>query len=175
MVIEDDQLKGANAVTSYSALRRDRDLKSIFVFAGASTAALAPLSDKNEVPLFAVTFNRQIIAERKFSSIIYTVTEELTESLAAQMVKDKVSRVAVVYTQREAIAGWAKDIRDQFTKHGINLVFEVGVAPGETDFRTALSKLKVQKPEAVAFCVLPDSLVSFATPHKPLLHYTHAR
>jgi branched-chain amino acid transport system substrate-binding protein len=167
VVLDDDQLKGAQAVNSYSALRRAHDLKSVFVFAGSSVAAIAPIADKDQVPLFAVTFNREIIAGRKFSSILYVVSAELTKLVTDRVISQgNTRRIAVISTQHEAIKRWVLDVKSSLTSGGAQISFEADTLPGDTDFRSILTRLRSTDSQAVALCVLPPSLVAFATQYR---------
>ncbi|MBW2991080.1 ABC transporter substrate-binding protein [Candidatus Woesearchaeota archaeon] len=115
-----------------------------------------PLSDEHKIVM--ITPSASITAIKKQGDYPYVFstywrTDAETKSLAEHFSKTNKKRIVLFF---ESDAFW-QDIKEHFKKHSEKLNLEIvddyTATYGETDFRTSLTKIKQQKPDAVFFGV----------------------
>lgn len=163
IVYEDSQAVPTAAVSAINKLIAVDGVKLVIgdMFS-STTLAIAPIAQRKHIVLISPTASAQAISrtgDHVFS--IYPSDAYDGEFLGNSMHRlwPNFSRVAVVYTQAEAMV----TCKDAFTvaikDAGIEITSENGIPPGTRDLSTVVARIAGGKPQAV-FCALGCRLVS---------------
>lgn len=125
---------------------------------------IAPLAERSKTLMMAA-----ITSSPKFSSLgdyVFRVTVPNTDGaklLLGYLQKQQLNKAAVVYEETEYAQGLAEFFKSEANKLGITVVSYDGVTPGESDFRSIVTRIRSSGAQAVYLSPQsPDSTLSMA-------------
>lgn len=152
LVYEDDQ---GQAVASVSGARKLIDIDKVPVIIGgamSSTAeAIIPICTQKQVVLLSPTATKPSLTHMGNYFLRLWPSDDYDGRIMANAAFDhlRLRRVAILYVNLAYGAGITDVFERDFTKRGGVIVGKEGYAQGSTDFRTTLTKLAAEKPDAI--------------------------
>lgn len=150
IIYEDEKCDPKEAVTAYKALT----LKGVRIVIGAacssSTLAVAPLAEQEEVVLITPASAADAISQAGDFIFRNHVLVSQKEGKLGEFAAQKFHDIATIYDQaNDAYVAGEKAFVEQFQNKGGSVVKRQAFQKGATDFRTELTKIKPETPEAV--------------------------
>lgn len=159
--IEDDQLNASAAVSAFNRLVDIDHIDTGIIFGGQSVAAIVPLAEKKHIPVFAITANPRLTRGNAYAFRHWLDAAEQVRILVPELARRGIKRVALVVVTHDAMLDYASKFEQAALAQGITVVFRADFLPKDTDFRTAIQKLKNTKPDCVLESLLPPQYSAF--------------
>jgi ABC-type branched-subunit amino acid transport system substrate-binding protein len=159
VIYEDSQYDGAHAVTAFTKLNETSKLTALFVLGSPPSAALIPLAEKRQLPLFAWTPSLKLTSGRPGVVRLMAAAADQGALMAAQARARSYSQVGFFSAQNE----FSQSLRDAFlSAYGSSAVpFAEEFAPSETDFRTQLAKARARGVRSLGVCLNTGQIPAF--------------
>jgi branched-chain amino acid transport system substrate-binding protein len=162
LAIEDDRAEPATGVSAFQKLLATQHIRLVLgPLTSGVTLAVAPLAERNRVVILSPGASAPPIT----SAGAYVFRNELSEAYGARSQAELASSrlnfksVALLYVNNEYGVGTVRVFRERFEQLGGRIVADEAFNTGATDFRTALTKIKTTKPDAI-FVVFQDDIVN---------------
>lgn len=171
IVFEDDQFQPENTIAAYRKLKSGGGVDAVFVAGSPPANALGPITEKDQVLLFALVASDPTIALGKEFSFIHWVTPAvLGEKLADEIQQRQFKRIAFIVAEVSgAIADGDSAIAALKGKGlGERIVYHQTFRKDDTDYRSALLQVKQKKADAVVAVIFPGALAAFAKQFRDL-------
>jgi len=154
VIYEDDQLKpdvGANAIQKLITV--DKVPVILGAFGSSVTLAIAPIAEKNKVVLFSASSTADAIKDAGDYIFRNVPPNSRQGTTAAEFVvgKLKAKAASVLYMNNDYGISLAKAFETSFKEKGGSLVITENYNPGDRDFRTHLSKIKIKQPPIIFY------------------------
>jgi branched-chain amino acid transport system substrate-binding protein len=153
-IFEDSQYRPQITLSAYRYLRNTHGVRVVFVF---GSSALAPIAEAERVALIAPDTEPIIAEGRKFVVRFIGRPEHfgrvVTEHLAGRGFK----RIGVVLTENKYLRSMVEGLQDSLQPEQ-KLTVVATVSPEETDFRTAVSRLRQGEYDAVGVLLLSGQI-----------------
>ncbi len=151
-VVYDDKGDNNEAVNAYKKLVTSDKVSAIVgPVISTNTLAVAPLADKDGMPMITPTGTADSITEGKDSIFrsCYTDTQqgEIIAKYSLENLKGK--KAAILNEQTDYGQGLAKTFKEFYEENGGEIVAEKAYSTGEKDFKSALTDIKAEKPDVV--------------------------
>jgi branched-chain amino acid transport system substrate-binding protein len=152
LIYEDDQGLPSTAVT---VTQRLIDLKKVPVIIGggmSSTAeATIPVCNDKQVVLLSPAASKPSLIKKGSYFFRIWPSDDYDGKIMAEVARNKlnIKNVSIVYINVAYGVGVSEVFEREFTKLGGQIPSKYGYKQGETDFRTILTKIKKDSPEAV--------------------------
>ncbi len=166
IIYEDSQASPSIGLSAYNKLVNIEKVDVIFSAFSRVSAPLISLSKENKVPLvMTVAVLNDAPAQNKFTYRLYlTANEYIDPYFNSFLNKDSYRSISVLYINDEYGVSVRDKIRKQASKNNIDIISEESFLPGNSDFRTQLSKIKSAKPDDVIFVgAIPPELTNALT------------
>ena len=152
IVAEDGKCKGPDAITAFHKLADLQDIDMIFVTCSAETMAIAPLAAERGVTLFS---GSTIPAATDYSHV-YRVSYSDADIAAtlAGIIASEHDSVGIIYEE----TAYPAALKDAFLEEYDGEVYIEGYPQGTQDFRTQVTKLIAQDPDAIF--IDPDAILA---------------
>jgi branched-chain amino acid transport system substrate-binding protein len=153
VIYEDDKSTTQEASQKVRQLI-DRDKVVALLGEVASSRSLAGglIANTSHVPMVTPSSTAVEVTQNREWVFRTCPTDDLQGAVAAKFVKTSLAKtkVGIFYAAQDTYSsGLARSFRDAFKKLGGEIVVDKGYPKGETSFRTYLSELKAQNPEAI--------------------------
>lgn len=148
---EDDQAEPKLAVSATEKIIRSGDFSVIFgPWASSCALAMAPIAEKNKMPVLAEAQSPQIRDAGDYIFRIQPDSRYYLKYLVPYVFETlKIRKVAILYVNNDYGSDQASYFSESFKKLGGEVVFYDGYSQNNTDFKTQLTKLKTLKPDGV--------------------------
>ena len=166
LIIEDDHLDAAAAVTAYKKLSAIDHVGAILVFGSQSAHAVVPLAERERIASLVVTTDPKSVKDTNHAVRLALGAKPQAIALLAHLKREGLTRAALLGTTHEAMLEYLSAITAAAPEYGVEIVFSQDVPKGETDFRTTMERIYAAKPDAVVLSLLPPSLSTFAKQNK---------
>lgn len=171
MVVEDNQssLKG-----TISAFQKLHSLHHVPVILGPNWAefseVVAPLADQNEIVMLTASgYTETLTKDRRFVFTTLPKFEVHVKPITDALIKRHPKKIALITTSNTYFESISKALRNTLSQAGLELSYELSVAPGNTDYRSMLLKLKNDGVDAIVpFLQEGGELASFFKQRKEL-------
>jgi branched-chain amino acid transport system substrate-binding protein len=151
IIYEDSKGEPQTGVSAYMKLKTQDKVQVIVAALSTVVHPLIPLVDKDKIPLIAT-----VVSEKGIGGInpwvfrFFTKAEDDARDMAEYVYKNLgIKKVAIIYVQDEFGISYVDVFKKTFKQLGGEIVACENFSPGETDFRTALSKIKPTNPEGL--------------------------
>ena len=174
LVAEDGKCDSASAV---SAMNKLIDVDNIKIVLGGhctpESMAIAPIAESKHVLMVASITTSPTLSQytNKGDYVVRTSQLSVTQAdlVSSYAYNLGLKKVAIVYEQTDYARPIAEKMRDDFTQLGGTAVVYETYAPGTTDFRTILAKVKSQGADSIYLSAQsPDAALNFMTQVKEL-------
>ncbi len=150
VIYEDGKCSPKEAVGASNKLINSDGIK--FIIGGhcsPETAAIVPIIDQSNVFLLAgITSADNAVSGSDYAFRTSPPTIESTDIMAEIAIKDY-STISLITEQAAYSKSYSDDLVISFEKVGGKVLSHIEHAPGQTDFRTELLKIKDQNPDAI--------------------------
>ena len=154
LIVEDGPAEKVN--DSVTAFRKLVDINKVSVILGPTwddvAAAVAPLADQNKVVVIAPDASSGIETKKDYEFFFSIFTPEYSEmARVVKYLKSKgIKKVSTVYNQDPFSQQWRDAFVMEARRVGLELIPEFPISDPDTkDFRTQITKLKENRPDAV--------------------------
>ena len=163
LIFEDDQMRGPVATSAFRKLNETDHVKGIVVFGAQSVTALAPLVEKAEIPMFAITANKDSVDGKLYSFRHWLDASEQIKTMVPFMKEHDVRTISVVLVAHEAMQDYISKFAVAAAQENIEIVSKDEIAAQqETDFKDIVTRIKETAPDAVLIALLPPQISVFA-------------
>ena len=169
LVYEDDQFNPTLTIAAYRKLSTQKRIDAALVLGSPPANALGPITERDKVILIGIGASDPSIAVGKqFSFIHWVIPPILGETLAAEMAKRNLKRVAVICAQASGALADANALTDALNKlnRKDTIVHRQDFVASDTDFRSTIAKLREKKIDAAVAVLFPGAISSFAKQFK---------
>ena len=148
LIFEDDAFTPKESVTVFNKIANFSNVAAVIgPLNGSSIESVRTLAVQNKLPLFTPWGAGNDIGD-------YVYKNSVEGSSEAKIMADKANslgykRLAIIYLQNDFGLKYLNSFRETIVKNGGELVSEEPAPYGMTDFRTALTKIKATKPDAL--------------------------
>lgn len=151
-VVYDDKGDNNEAVNAYKKLVTSDKVSAIVgPVISTNTLAVAPLAEKDGIPMITPTGTADAITEGKDSIFrsCYTDTQqgEIIAKYALENLDGK--KAAILNEQTDYGQGLASTFKEFYNENGGEIVAEKAYSTGEKDFKSALTDIKAENPDVV--------------------------
>lgn len=161
VIYEDGRCDGAEAAKAATKLINIDKVKIILGGACSSeTLAIAPLTEQNKIlVLTGISSNPQISDAGEYIFRLVATDEDFFRPQAKVYYSELgYKKVAILSEQTDYAITARKAFIDEFQKLGGEIIAEEVSNPGERDYRTYITKIKVKNPEAVV--IIPQTPIT---------------
>lgn len=148
-VYGDSRTEPVQAIHEFRRMVNVDKVSAVFAFRGPVGMALNPVSQKSNVPLLGGVGNKKFAAENEYAFQMWTPSNREGAFIANQFLEQEGKRIGLVTVQDDWTASVSDGFRKELEKHRKPPVFDQEVAPGETDFRSIVLKLKASNADAL--------------------------
>ncbi|MBI4136058.1 MAG: ABC transporter substrate-binding protein [Candidatus Vogelbacteria bacterium] len=170
IIYEDSRgVEAKGAITAYYKLVSADKVDLIFgPFGPEQTLALAPLAEESGLPIFAFSLCDPRFAEYKVVFCSFPSTEDTIKTGLDKIKELGLKRIYSVTHQAEPGLVFEEVIKSSQTSYGYEIVGADKISITDYDYRTAITKLKQAKPDAVYLYLFPEPGHIFLTQLKQL-------
>ena len=165
VIFEDDQFDPVKTIGAYRKLKATGKIDAVFVVGSPPGNALGPITEKDKTLLIAIGASDPTIAIGKtYSFIHWVIPPVLGEKLADEMVKRKFAKIAFVVADVTGAIADADAAIEALKKRdvGDRVVYRQDFIRNTTDYRSALTRIRQEKADAVVAVLFSGALASFA-------------
>ena len=152
-VSEDDQSKAEEAATAVQKLiNQDHVIALIGEVASSRSLAAAPIAQSNGVPMISPSSTNPEVTKKGNYIFRACFLDEFQGRVMARFAVDslKFKRVAILKDiKNDYSVGLAQFFSEEYKAHGGSIVGEQAYNEGDSDFRSQLTALKANNPEAI--------------------------
>lgn len=151
LIVEDSRTDASAGVAAYRKLMasRPRPVALITVMSSVSSA-IAPLVERDRIPLFCVAAAPSLTAGRHFVfRALPTSDYQARNLLDRSSVHTSFDSVAILYVTDDFGTAMRHSFRAAATTHNVTVLHSEGVSSDSTDFRPSLLRVINSKPDAV--------------------------
>jgi branched-chain amino acid transport system substrate-binding protein len=139
-----------------SAFKKLTDIKKVPVIIGPTwddaAVAIAPLADASKTLVIGADISSGVEAKKDYPYFFSIYTPETIEMQALNdyLVKNNLKKVSIVFNQDPFSSQWRESFARAATAKGVTITSEYPISDANSkDFRTQITKLKTQKPDAI--------------------------
>ena len=170
LVVEDTKAAPAVGVSAFQKLlTSDKVCAVLGPLASGVTLAVAPLAERNQIVILSPGASAPSITYAGDYVFRNELSEEFGARMQARLAFEKLGfrSIALLYINNEYGVGTTKVFKEQFTELGGRILADEAFEPGTTDYRTLLTKIKSEHPDAM-FVVYQDDIVNIIRQCKDL-------
>jgi branched-chain amino acid transport system substrate-binding protein len=145
LFIEDSKSDPKQAISAFNKLLAFTKPKFILTLGSSISLAIQPLANEKQIPVVTVAANPQVAQGYMIQNL--PTTDDYVSLNVKDMLNRKLTKVGFIFRNDDL----GKGARESFIKklNGKITIIEEPVLVDETDFRTAITKIKSEKPEAI--------------------------
>jgi branched-chain amino acid transport system substrate-binding protein len=165
VVFEDDQFEPTKTIGAYRKLKATQGVDAVLVVGSPPANALGPITERDRTLLIAIGASDPSIAVGKtYSFIHWVVPSVLAEKLADELIRRNLKTVAFVVAEVTGAIAAADAAVDALKVRGAaeRVVYRQEFVKNTTDYRSALTRIRQEKVDAVVAVLFPGALASFA-------------
>jgi branched-chain amino acid transport system substrate-binding protein len=166
---DDSLYDSKQAVISFRRMAAER-YSLVYTFGGPMGEVLAPIAEKEELPLITDSIDPAVSVNRKFVSRYANSYNELGSILAEALKKRGVKKAAIVYVENAYINAVIKGLNAGAVERGIEINIIGSVTGDQADLRTLLPKVAHAQFDAFGNFLFPGQISNFSRIMKPYLN-----
>ncbi len=153
---EDDQFLSKKTVSAYRKLVDQRGVNAVVVSSSNAGNVIAPLAEKDKIPLFAWASDTKVAKGRKYAIRTWSSGDDEAALLAEQAKEESFERIAMFSSVHDYSLAVERGFRRRIPAEKIPLTREFDASA--KDFRTEVLSLRQDSIDAVFAClVLPGA------------------
>ena len=146
---QDNQLDGTRTASIARQFINVDKVDGLIVYASGPSHVVAPLAESARVPMIGLSVDPRVSKDRKWVMIHWASNQKTADMLYKELKLRHISRVAVVTTQVQGLLDMEGYFLSHAKENGIEITSAQQFLPTDLDFRTPVSALKKQAPQAV--------------------------
>jgi len=165
LVYEDDQFEPIKTVAAYRKLAATGGTDAVFVVGSPPANALGPILEKEGKILIAIGASDPSIAVGKqYSFIHWVIPSVLGDALAAELSNRNMQKIGFVSAEASGTIADMNAAISSLKERDLSdrIVYTQTFSKDETDYRTAIQKLRQKRVDAIVAILFPGALSSFA-------------
>ena len=148
LIFEDDQFDGKKAITAAQKLISVDKVNVLVTFGSSGGNSVKPLAETNRILHFAVASD-QNIADGKYNFNHWTSPKEEVTAMVTELIKRNIKNVSILTVNQDGMISTYNELIKQLSDNKIDVVVDEKFNPGTTDFKTLLTKVKINLPEMI--------------------------
>lgn len=148
LVIEDDAFNPVQTATIAQKFTTVDDVVAMITFGSGTAQAANPIAEAAQVPHIALASD-PTVADGAYNFIHWTPAFTQGELMAQELVRRGVTRLAIVDTLHPGPQAITQTVKTSLAGSGVTIVSEELTTVGQTDFRTAVQKIKQANPDMI--------------------------
>ena len=161
LFFEDDQLKGALAVTAFQKLS-NKKLDLAVLFGGQSASAVIPIAERAKIPTISITAQSGPIEGRQFALRHWIDSKVQSQLIISYLLHKNQKRVAVIAATTEGTLDMVKVFVTQAEQSGVTISYREDLVAEERDFRLQIMRIRQSGAAAIVMALLPGQISTFA-------------
>lgn len=150
VIFEDSAFDVSKGLNAFQLLNTRKDLKGIITGATHISLAIQPLSNKNNIPQFAIfTSSKKYSTPDDLSFRISNITTDETKPLFDFTQSKGFKKIGVLYIDNEFGVGISSEYARMVNENHQKILYEEAFSPQQTDFKTILLKMKDLQIESI--------------------------
>jgi len=151
-LIEDNRYQAQTALSSVNKMLLHQNLAGLVSFGGPPSLAVAPITQRRQIPLIAITITENLTEGRDHVFRFFTPVEPQVQALRKEMLKREYKSLAMVTLENEALLV----MKNSFEKElPLPLVLNELILPSDYDHRSLALQIRNHNPSAVVLFALP--------------------
>lgn len=162
---EDDGWQIPRSVSAYRRLVSHHKVNAFLVVGSAVGNALAPLAEKDGIPLISIGASDFNVVKGRTFAFIHWVTPEVEARVMVEEIRKRgYKHLALISGEQEGILAVYRAVIKELKRVGLDgkIVLDQKFLTTETDFRTYVAKARKRQVDGVIVCLFPGALSSFA-------------
>lgn len=166
-VYEDSQYDNYKAISSYQKLKNIDGVSVAYVWGYGPNQALVPIVERDKFPLIAVSAERSVSLDKKYTLRSCYHIEMIADSLLEYLRVNKIKHIGIVKTELAYMNGLISSMKKKF-KSDESIEIVDTYQPGDTDFKPTLAKLRSKKFDALGVFLIGGQISQFYKKSKQL-------
>jgi len=159
VIFEDDRFDPKTTISAFNKLVGTNKADAIICFGSGPCSAVAPLADKQSIPLIAIA-SALVQKDKDFVVRLELNTVEEAKRLLIYIEERNYQRIASIIAVQEGIQSSYTALADD-TDFTTREIASESVAPDLKDFRTPIAKILATKPDVILVGLLPGRAGEF--------------
>lgn len=159
-LFEDSQYDNKIALSSFQKLRSTSGVQLVYSWGFGPNQAVAPVAEAQRFPLLAVSSERSVSAGRQFVLRYCYYNEMVSQALLRYLRAKGLKRMALVKTDIAFIDGVIDGMRKNLRADEVLEIVDT-YAPGDTDFKSTIAKLKNRSYDALGVFLMSGQISQF--------------
>lgn len=153
IVYEDSQAKPTEGLNAYNKLKNIDNVDIMLTAFSRVSVPLISVADQDKIPLIMTLVAAKGVADQSpFAFRFYSNERQYVDPHFDGLIKNKnYKQIAVLNINDEYGVSILNVIKERAARSGIEITIDESFAPGNTDFKTQLTKIKAKNPEALFF------------------------
>ncbi len=162
VVYGDSESTPAKGVSAFQQAIAQQKPDLAIIMLSAVNAATMPIALENKIPVLQTLTSASKIGAQSPYSFRYFTSGEQEAPIAASIMVDvvKAQKIAAIYTNDEYGLAYFNALKEAVQAKGATIVANEAVGTKDTDFKTQLTKINSQKPDAIYMIALDKSLAT---------------
>jgi ABC-type branched-subunit amino acid transport system substrate-binding protein len=157
---EDSQWDAKTAVSAFVNLSRIKKVSLIFNWGNPTTEAVAPLAEREAVPLIGMTLDSKVALGKKYLIRSINPAAEFSKKLAGYLKLKGYRKLGVVMAENTYVQGLYDGLKSSLSEdQSMEVISQHNIS--ETDFRSAILKLKQRKYDAIGIFLISGQVSTF--------------
>jgi len=158
-IFEDDGFDPKKTVSAFRKLAAS-GVDGLITFGSGTSLAVAPISEKAELPLIALAISDKVTENRQFVYQHFLAPRLQTARILEELKRRNYKSIAIISTSQEAMLVLSQDLKRKL--QGVSVVVDQELVPGDVDLRAVALKVKDKNPAAVYLLLIPPQMAVFS-------------
>jgi branched-chain amino acid transport system substrate-binding protein len=145
IIFEDSKMDPKEGVSEVNKLIDVDNVKYVYAYSTPIVTAVQPITESKKILLAGISISPKIVENKSYTLRIYYNLNQALEEFKRFIDNENYSRVAVLYQNGEALEAQVNGLE----KNGVIFIDKEKFNLGDTDFRTQLTKIKLDNPELI--------------------------
>lgn len=146
IVIEDDGFDAQKGASSANKLINVDKVQALISIGSTVGNVFATIAETNKIPHIGMASDANV-AKGEYNFINWTRPQEEATAMVAEMKKRSLTKVAIIGVNQQGFQAINADFKEKAKAAGLTIVGDETFNPGQTDFRTLISKIQKTNPE----------------------------
>jgi branched-chain amino acid transport system substrate-binding protein len=152
IIYEDSQANSQLGLTAYNKLKNVDNVDAMVGVLSLVSVPLVPLSNEDKMPLImTITSAKDITKNNDYAFRFFSNEKQYVYPHFAWITKEKYPSIALLVREDDFGKSVADVVKASANDMGIEIVDEEMFAPGASDFKAQLTKIKEKNPKAIVF------------------------
>jgi branched-chain amino acid transport system substrate-binding protein len=159
-VYDDSQYDGKKALLSYQKLRNVDGISLLYLWGYGPSQAVTPVTERDRFPLIALSGDASISLGKKFTIRYAYQIATIAENLLTYMRAHNLKRIGILKVEIAYMDGLIEAMQSHLNA-GEQIEVVDTFQAGDSDFKTAIAKLKLKKFDAVGVFLMSGQISQF--------------